>query len=271
MSFTFNDPVAYVSHGLVGYDAGAAPTPTIVSVLTQDGDSSAVPGTRINIVCTLAGTDGRVVLGNLTLVDVAWSENLVSGVIPQGMDAGVYDLFLITSDGAGAVANDVFTVLTNGLDPISQFLTALKAKLESSSHITDVANVIMGLESIDITELADTAFPRYEMLITKDKMDGYVSQRNADFSFRFEVAGYIKREEEDITFADLKAMTAFAMDTRKLMYSFNDDKQNGASPCDGFLFMGQFTEVFYEFELMGKIGTFLLQMEAHIQLSDTEV
>lgn len=265
--------MAYNSRGLAIYAETVSADPTIASVLTEDGLNSAVSGTRVYLTVTDAGdTQGKGVvgLGNQLLSDVSWSDTLVSGVIPYSLTDGEYNAFIVTDGGKGAIRASTFIVLESGLDPVSEFFTALRLKLISSSYIASGNEVLIGLESKD-PNASTLVYPRYEVLIDKDKMDGYAAQREADFSIRFNVAGYLKRDSKDVSFDDTLALIEFGMETRRLLYSFDNDKQSGNSPCSGFLFMGQFTETFYEFELFGNYSTFLMAAEAHIQISDMEV
>ena len=150
------------------------------------------------------------------------------------------------------------------------YLKALEAKLKTSVLIADPDNVVMG-DSRDILALPDTAFPRLEVLITKVKTNGYFSQRQQMFAFRYTIAGYIRRTVDEVDFDDMVTLMDWGRQVVALNYSFLDDKQAGSSPCTGFLKMGDYPETFYDFELVDRISTFLIiDMEAQIQLSDTE-
>jgi len=272
MPYTLNNPMAYNSRGLAVYSSTAV-DPTIVSVLTAEGGTSAVAGTRVYLTVTSAGAaqgNGVVGLGNLLLSEVSWSATLISGVIPFNLTPGEYNAFIITDGAKGALKEAAFTVSESGLDPVSQFFTSLRSKLIGSSYIASESEVLIGLESLDPNS-PTLVYPRYEVLIDKDKMDGYASQRMADYALRFNIAGYLQRDSKSVAFDDTLDLIKFGMETRRLVYSMNDDKQAGNPPCDGFLYIGQFTETFYEFELFGKISTFLMACEASIQISDTEV
>lgn len=152
---------------------------------------------------------------------------------------------------------------------IGDYLLSLETKLKTCSVITNPALVVMG-ESDDILGLEDDLFPRLEVLITKDKQEGYSSQRKIDYAFRYSIAGYTRRDVDAVSFNDMVGIMSFGTEVRKLNYSFLDDKQAGNPPCTGFLMMGEFSETFYEFELFPKTNAFILEIEAKLELSDTE-
>jgi hypothetical protein len=142
--------------------------------------------------------------------------------------------------------------------------------------ITDPKNVIVG-ESEDLYKHFDKdcepiGFPRLEILITKDKGEGYYSQRNMNYTLRYSIAGYLVRDHLDVDIEDAVSLSAFGSEVRALNYSFLDDKQASNPPCSGFLQMGEFPEIFYEFELFpsekNAISAFIFHAEAHLEQND---
>lgn len=152
---------------------------------------------------------------------------------------------------------------------IGDYLLSLETKLKTCTVITNSDLVVMG-ESADILGLDDDQFPRLEVLITKDRQEGYASQRKIDYAFRYSIAGYTRRVSDAVSFNDMVGIMSFGTEVRKLNYSFLDDKQAGSPPCTGFLMMGEFSETFYEFELFPRTNAFILEIEAKLELSDTE-
>lgn len=155
----------------------------------------------------------------------------------------------------------------------SDYFDTLTKKLYRSSYITDSANIIFG-EYPDIQALADSFFPRVEVLLTKCKCNGYVDQRNMSWSLRYGVAGYMRRtnaSELMLTATEMGDIINFGKEICDLNYEFLDDKQEGEPPCDGFMMLGEFPEIFAEFELFPKISAFVFEMEAILYLADTEV
>jgi hypothetical protein len=152
---------------------------------------------------------------------------------------------------------------------IATYLDSLITKLASTTLITDTNNIIVG-ETQDVFKLSDTQFPRLEILVAKDKCDGYVAQRKQNYSFRYSIMGMIKRTSMDTTKSDMLTLMGFGIQVRALNYQFLDDKQAGNPPSSDFTKMGEFPECFYEFEMYAPLSAFLLDMEAHFYLSDTE-
>jgi len=154
-------------------------------------------------------------------------------------------------------------------EPFADYLNYLITSLvNKTTFVNDPDNVIIG-ETADVLGKPDDFFPRLETLITKMKDDGYIDQRMMDQSFRFSIMGYIRREEENTTSDDMFSLIKFARECKKIVYESNSDRANGDSPCDGFMQVGGFTEVFLEYEQIPKHSAFLLEAEVEIQLADT--
>lgn len=155
--------------------------------------------------------------------------------------------------------------------PIGQFLLALETKLQSVSDITLNANVMIG-ETPSLVDLPNTAYPRMEVLITKDKGDGYNAQRYINFAFRFSIAGYMKRIDDGVSFADMTRLMNFGQRTRNAVFGMLDDKQAGSLTVPGFEKFAGYPETFYEFEIFyeAELMSFILEMEAHFNLKDVE-
>jgi len=269
MSTAWGDIFTQIHKGIFMETEGAQPSvfPQIISINLTEG----AVGTRVVLQTLDAGaTPGFLVIGGLFGQDVSWSDTEVSFTVPQGLNVGDKEILLITAIYT-SVAYSSFTVTLDGVSPVGQFFQSLRNKLINCSYIASASNVYMGYEDIDLLGKGDEFFPRYEVLVTKDKMNGYASQRESDFSLRYEIAGYLRRATDDVEMQDLIDIIEFGMETRRLNYSFLDDKQAGNSPCKGFLMLGEFSEVEYHFELFPKVSTFILAMEAQIQISDTEV
>jgi hypothetical protein len=169
-------------------------------------------------------------------------------------------------------SGDVTEYVPTGDSPIGNLLLAIQAKLATGSYVTNPNNIKMG-ESPSILDLVTSDgsnFPRFELLIEKDKSNGYLSQRQKEFSFRLSLAGYMQRDSDEVSFSDMVNLTNFGVETRSLIFSFLDDKQAGNSPCTGFSRMGEFDECFYEFEIFPKISAFAFPFEIILILTDTQ-
>lgn len=148
-------------------------------------------------------------------------------------------------------------------EPFAQFMDSLEEKLTGCSFIDNSENVIVG-ETYDFFSLGVDDYPRLEILIDKDKGDGYYTQVGMEQSFRASVAGYLLREEEDTQKIDMYNLITFGHECRRLIYQLNIDKETGDAPCDGFIQIAGFSEIFYEYELgIPKVSSFIFVFESN--------
>ena len=154
-------------------------------------------------------------------------------------------------------------------EPLAQFLDFMICKfIDNATFATDPSNIVVG-ETRDTLGLSDSKLPRLELLITKSKNNGYIDQRQVDKSYRFSVGGHLRREQEETTPEDMWEAVRWGTELESSFYSLNDDKIAGKSPCDGFIQVGGFCEVYYEYELFPKITSILMVAEIEVQLTDT--
>jgi len=155
-------------------------------------------------------------------------------------------------------------------EPLAQFMESLRDKLISETTvITDNNNIIIGETGNGLLQLNDTEdFPRIEMLIDGLSYDGFIDQRQQDQSFRYSMAGHLKRESDITTRNDMYAVVNWGREMIKSMYGLHDDRIAGNSPCDGFIQIGGFAKVKYEYELFPKTTTVIIMAEAEITLLD---
>jgi hypothetical protein len=155
-------------------------------------------------------------------------------------------------------------------EPLSDFLETLMHKyVENSTFVNDPTNIVMGESLNGLIHKNDDMFPRLELLITKLKFDGYIDQRNMNQGFRFSVAGHLRRDSNDTIPQDMWDAVRWGRELVQILFTLNDDRIAGNPPCDGYIQMGGFPEVFFEYELFPKITSVILIAEAEIQLSDT--
>ena len=153
-------------------------------------------------------------------------------------------------------------------EPFAQFLDYLITKFTSGcTFVTDPTNIIIG-ETPDMIGLNDGKFPRLEILIAKLAYGGFLDQRTVQQSFRISIGGHIRRTQDTTTSSDMYSLIQFGTELANLVYSAHTDKMNGVPICDGFIQIGGFPELFFEYELFPKISTVLLVAEAEIQLTD---
>ena len=198
------------------------------------------------------------------------SETTIVVTTPAGT-VGRKDLYVITAAGSAFTWTDGIQYLELGDNsPIGEYFKAIEAKLQDNSTVaTTDSNIIIG-ETIDLLGLNDDKFPRIENSIEIIKGAGYAAQRDIDFIVRHHVVGYIRRDTDSYDFDDLVELCNFGIETRTFIYGMLDDKQNGNSPCNGFLKFEGFPLIYYDFELIPKISVFIIEVEAHIRLTDTQ-
>ena len=151
------------------------------------------------------------------------------------------------------------------------FLETLMAKIRNNSEI-DIPpkNVVIG-ESLGMLHFPDGYFPRAELLISKQKYNGFIDQRIVDRALRFSIGLHIKRADNVTTDEDMYDALDLGDNLMKLIYSLHDDAiANGReSICPGFISMSGFPEIFTEYELFPKVTSVILVAEAEVQLDDT--
>lgn len=154
------------------------------------------------------------------------------------------------------------------MSSLGTLLTSIDTKLKTVSEITNPDNVIIG-ETIDIFSKNETFFPRLEILIDKDKFDGSVGQRGVDHSYRFTIGGFLRRDRHDVNLTQMLNLVQFGENVVSKIVSFKDDRIHGNPPVPGFLTVSNFTEIWYEFELVEKISTFVTAFSIDVNTTDT--
>jgi hypothetical protein len=151
----------------------------------------------------------------------------------------------------------------------AQFMNYLLTDIRSKFDlIPDDKNVVIG-ESLSLLDKPDSYFPRAELLITKQKYNGWRDQRVLDQSFRFSIGVHLRRAQDETTEEDMYTALDLGSELMSLIYDMHRAKIQGVPICDGFIQIGGFPEVFYEYELFPKITTIILLAEAEVQLQDT--
>lgn len=154
------------------------------------------------------------------------------------------------------------------MDSFAEYLDYLVRKLRT--NVTDPRNIIVG-ETKSLMGLYDESFPRCEILVDKLKFDGFQDQRNLLQSYRFSIAGYIRRHgdhPEDVTLDDMVQLISFARKTFRSVMSAHDDKLAGVPVCTGFQKIDGYPEIHLEFEMFDQISAFLMMAEIEVYLPD---
>lgn len=155
-------------------------------------------------------------------------------------------------------------------EPLAQFLDTVLTKYRTlGTFATNPDNVVIGESKYGLVNLPDTSFPRLEGLITKLKYDGFTDQRIVNQSFRFSIAGHLRRDQDDTVDADMFDAISWGRELTQLLFTIHDDVVAGNPPCDGFIQINGYPEVFFEYELFPKITSIILIAEAEVQLTDT--
>jgi len=227
-------------------------------------------GEQISIVVENGSADGHIVTCEGTPCTVVSESASLIVITTPALTAGTYDLTVQTSDGRNDTFTDAITAMNYGSDsPVGLFFKALETKLKTCTYITDSANVIVG-ESKDLFAHEDSNFPRIEVLCKVFNGSGYASQRSMDSRLRVIVVGYIKRTSDEVNFDDMVTLTNFGIELSALIYGLLDDKSNGLISVPGFLKFSGYPSAYYDFELIPKISTALLEVEVDFQLDDTQ-
>lgn len=227
-------------------------------------------GETINITIENASASGNTVLVNGASVDIVSESASLIIITTPALAAGIYDMEVRSALGNSDTFTGAVISMEYGAEsPIALFFEALKSKIETSTYITDADNVVVG-ETKDLFAHEDANFPRVEILCKVFNGSGYASQRSLDFRLRIIVVGYLKRDSDDVTISDMTNLTNFGIDLSTLIYGMLDDKQNGLTNVPGFLKFSGYPSAYYDFELIPKISTALLEVEADFQLNDTQ-
>lgn len=155
-------------------------------------------------------------------------------------------------------------------EPCAQYMDYLiRKQFTEGSFVTTFSNMMVG-ESVDLVGRPDEEFPRMEYLITKIKWDGYIDiERMQNQAFRFQINSYIRRPEEAYTQEDMFTAIRWAREIKRIVSMAHIDRIAGNLPCDGFIQMDGFPEVFINEELFPQITSILFAAEVEITLIDT--
>lgn len=152
------------------------------------------------------------------------------------------------------------------------------------SAFKDMMNVIYSkilandtrLPTISFTETVDNlkeTYPRVEISIIKYRGNGYISQREMDWSCWYKIVGYLQapNNEGDAylerTQAEANDIVDYSMQTVTSIYSILDDRDTISVPS--FYQFGDFPEIWTDLELIPALASFAFQLEAKFILNDT--
>lgn len=145
--------------------------------------------------------------------------------------------------------------------PYSDYIKAIKVKIEQSAFITNSENILIG-ESFDLLGKPDSEFPRAEYQVRNMLGQGYYAQRLQDENVTVSIQGFMRRAQDDLLEQDMVDIINFGQEIRSLIYSFNNDKVSGNTVPKGFVQMDGYPEMWAEFEIMPKTSTFILNITA---------
>ena len=154
---------------------------------------------------------------------------------------------------------------------VSDFMASVSTKMGVGTFALP-ANIRWG-EVWAQMSLPDSAFPRIELNIEKLGDLEYFAQRTKTESILVSVAGYVFEEdwnEDDFDSLDAsQRLMDFAIETRKLVFSFHDDKIAGNSPANGFVQILATSEIVPDFLFAEGYGSFVFVFEAQFDKYDT--
>lgn len=155
---------------------------------------------------------------------------------------------------------------------LDELLEAIDIKLKSCSFVLDTENVVFGEEPA-ISSLSDEKLPRLETLIVKLKCNGYVDQRNLQWSLRLGTAVFFRTDNDNYTanLIEMKTAILYGKEIADKYFSFLDDRQAGNPPCNGFEQLGDYPEIFFEKELIPHTMSAIVYTEIELLLPDTEL
>lgn len=159
--------------------------------------------------------------------------------------------------------------MSSNLEPFAQLMEYIVDKIRTkSTFITNPENVVIG-ESLSLLDKPDKMFPRAELLIVKDKANGFIDQRQINHSLRISIGGHIKRDQDLTTPQDMYDAVSFGNEIMNVIYTMHEDNIQGIEICDGFIQVGGFNEIFYEYELFPRTTTVIVIAEVQIETYDT--
>jgi len=135
--------------------------------------------------------------------------------------------------------------------------------------VIDPLNVVSYEEDgYELEKLEDSAFPRLNLTIIKSRGEGYVDQFSEDESFRLQISGYMKRPDTERSSDDLINVMDFAEEVKAVRGSINADKvtQPVGFPQD-ILYVGSFTDCFYDREFVNRVAVFMYWFDININLN----
>lgn len=154
-------------------------------------------------------------------------------------------------------------------EPCAQYFRYLMNKmLTHGTFITKRENLVIG-ESVDILGRVDEDFPRMEFLITKLKWDGYIDQRMENQSFRFQINAYLRRKNDPVVEEDMFTAIRWGREMKRIIAMSHTDRIAGKLPCDGFIQMDGFPEIYPEYELFPKTTVVIFVGEVEVILADS--
>lgn len=150
----------------------------------------------------------------------------------------------------------------------NDFFAAVKTKYLTLDWM-DEDHFLLG-ESFAFSQKQDTYFPRLEVLPDKLKFDGNpTTERMLDGSIRFITIGYILEDTEITVEENWFEVMDKSKEVFSLLGSFNTDKINGTPPCDGFIQMDVFPEIWwYEEKMTKRLFSFIIGSDANVSVTD---
>jgi len=154
---------------------------------------------------------------------------------------------------------------------VSTYFTALVAKMQQSSYVTNPDNIQFISEDVDLFGLPDSSFPRISILPIKLKGNGYEDQRGLNLEMRYMLVGHLRRANETATFADGIELVDFGVETMTLNFKLLDDKLSGTADLgQGFIQFDPYPGCVFDFELFPKVSTFICRFAGEFINNDTE-
>jgi hypothetical protein len=161
------------------------------------------------------------------------------------------------------------------MSTFAPFIAAVRDRIvANSSYVTDAANTLL-TNNIDIATAPDTAFPRVEIYVDMAKAEGYESQRDLQWCYRFWFNGYLKRTVAQDnsnslwTETDFLSIWDFGEETMASVLGILDACQVNPSLAPDFLMFKGSPILTASCEIIPNISTFMGFVEAIFQKEDT--
>ena len=152
-------------------------------------------------------------------------------------------------------------------DPLVELTQSIMARLRTNTYIAIATNVTLGESKLLEDDICDEEFPRIEVSPRIDDYIGYDSQRYLSEMPAFTINGYIRRENDVESEDDIYDMMEFAIEARKSLYQFNNDKALGSPPCTGFDAVHDYSTLDINYGIFERITYFELSIAFKMALT----